>query len=306
MKKKIVIGTRGSRLALLQANSVADLIKSIKPDIEIEIKKVKTQGDLNRKTLLERWGQIGVFVKEIEQVLLAGEIDLAVHSLKDMPTDIPKGLCLAAVSERLDPGDALVAKAKLQMLLPGSRIGTGSLRRNIQLRKKRPDLEISGIRGNIETRLKKIDTGEVDGVIVAVAALKRLGWEHKITSYLNTEDFLPAPGQGAIAVEARRSNRGMVEIASAINNNKAWQSTSAERSFLSALGGGCHAPIAALGTFSRGRLHLEGMVGDMQTGEMLRASAEGSPENCIELGEKLARKMIDMGADKIIERAETA
>jgi hydroxymethylbilane synthase len=232
MSSKIIIGSRGSKLALIQARSVADLIKKVIPEAVIEIKKVSTLGDRDRKTMLERWGEIGVFVKEIEQVLLKGEIDLAVHSLKDMPTDISEGLCLAAVTERLDPGDALVANVPLRGLPPGSRIGTGSLRRSVQLRRQRPDIRTEGIRGNMDTRLRKVEAGEFDGIIVAAAALERLGLNYRVAEYLNTADFLPAPGQGAIAVEARWEDREMVETASAINNITAMQVVSAERSFL--------------------------------------------------------------------------
>ncbi len=303
MIRKIAIGTRGSRLAMIQAESVAAKLRQIRPDIEIEIKKISTLGDRDRNTPLESWGEVGVFVKELETALIDRSIDLAVHSLKDMPADIPEELFLAAVTERQDPRDVLVAGKKLDQLPAGARIGTGSLRRKVQLRQKRPDLKVIPIRGNIDTRLKKVANGEVDGVIMAAAALLRLGWASRITEYLPVPEFLPEAGQGALAVEARTSDLEIAGIAALLNNKEAWQATQAERVFIKTIGGGCIAPVAALAVPEGGKMRLEGMVADMETGETIRARETGDPDDPDGLGKKLADKMIAMGALGYIEKA---
>lgn len=301
MRGKIVVGSRGSQLACIQAESVVARIRETNPDLEVNIRRIVTTGDRNRQVQLDQVASIGIFVKELEEALLNSRIDLAVHSLKDMPTELPRGLCLIAVAERLDPRDVLVSRGqKLAELAPGSRIGSGSLRRTVQLKARRPDLEACSIRGNVDTRLRKVADGEYDGAILAAAALKRLGWEDRITEYLSLEHFLPAPGQGALALEVRTDDREMVEIATALNHLPAWQSVTAERTFLSALGGGCRAPIAALGTVNDHALKLEGMVASVSTGEILRGTIEGSATAPQELGAQLAQKMLALGAGKFI------
>jgi hydroxymethylbilane synthase len=247
---------------------------------------------------------IGVFVKELEEALLDGHIDLAVHSLKDMPTQIPEGLYLAAVTERNDPRDVLVSgEKKLAELPSGAKIGTGSLRRAIQLGLCRPDLEVCSIRGNIDTRLRKVVKGEFDGVILAAAALKRLGWEDRISEYLPVKEFLPAVGQGALAVEARCDDGDLAEICANLNHMPTWQSIAAERAFLSALGGGCRAPIAALASVDGDVISVEGMVADAGKKEILRSSEEGSAAAPEETGARLAKKLLSMGADEFLAEA---
>jgi hydroxymethylbilane synthase len=302
MRTKIVVGSRGSRLALIQTESVVSKLRAKRPDLEISIRKIITAGDRDRHTHLDRIG-VDVFVKELEEALLDGSIDLAVHSLKDVPTDIPKGLGLIAVTERDDPRDVLAAKARLDALPPGSRIGTGSLRRTIQVAQIRPDLETCSIRGNVDTRLRKVSSGEVDGVILAAAALSRLGWQDKITQYLPLENFLPAAGQGALVVEARLDDKEMVDLFLPVNHLPTWQCVSAERTFLRELGGGCRAPIAALGTIEGTKLRLEGMVASPTDKNVLRDSIEGDITSSEELGMKLARRMLEMGASKYIAEA---
>jgi hydroxymethylbilane synthase len=245
-----------------------------------------------------------VFVKELEKALLDGEIDLAVHSLKDLPTEIPYGLFLAAATTRLDPRDVLISRAgKLAGLAPGSKIGTGSLRRSVQLLALRPDLEICGIRGNIDTRLRKVSEGEVDGIIVAAAALIRLGWQDKTTEYLPIEHFTPAVGQGALGIETRSEDKETASLASAINHEPTWQSVTAERTFLRALGGGCRAPIAALGIVSDGVLKLSGMVASVDGVHILRATEEGDALAPEQVGKRLTQKMVAMGALDYIAEA---
>ncbi len=304
MRTKIVVGSRGSKLALIQAESVAAKIREANPHLKVGISKIVTEGDRNRHTQLDHMEEIGVFVKELEEALLDGRIDLAVHSLKDMPNQINQGLCLVAVTQRFDPRDVLVSRAeRLAELAPGSRIGTGSLRRAVQLTSYCPDLEVCSIRGNVDTRLRKVFCGEVDGVILAAAAMARLGWEGKITEYLPLEHFLPAVGQGALAIEIRLGDEESAELILPINHLPTWQGTTAERAFLSTLGGGCRAPIAALGTVNGTALELKGMVADASGKKILHASEEGSAMTPEEVGIRLAKKMLAMGASEFITEA---
>ena len=301
MRKRIVVGSRGSKLSLIQAEYVVAKIRETNPDIEASISQIVTKGDRNRHVKLEQMASIGVFVKELEEALLNGQINLAVHSLKDMPTQIPSGLYLAAVTERLDPRDVLVSRGeKLVELASGAKVGTGSLRRAVQLSACRPDLEVCSIRGNVDTRLQKVVDGEFDGVILAAAALKRLGWEDRVSEYLSTEHFLPAVGQGTLAIETRLDDSEVVNIVVPLNHLPTWQSITAERAFLSALGGGCRAPIAALGTVDGTTLKLEGMVADVRKRKILQGSEEGSTVAPEELGVSLAQKLLALGADEFL------
>jgi len=304
MRKSIVIGSRGSQLALIQSESVAAKIRELTSSLKVSISQMATKGDRSHHTRFDRIAGVGIFVKELEEALINGRIDLAVHSLKDMPAQVPQGLFLTAVTERLDPRDVLVSRVGGFAELPsGSRIGTGSFRRAIQLAAYRPDLEVRNIRGNIDTRLRKVLHGEFDGVILAAAALIRLGWEDKISEYLPLEHFLPAVGQGALVIEARLGDEEITGLISPINHLPSWQSVIAERAFLSALGGGCRAPIAALGTVVDSTLKLEGMVADVSGKRMVRASEEGNTAQAEQVGVKLAQKMLAMGAAEFITRA---
>ncbi len=301
MKRKIVIVSRGSKLALIQTESVVAKIRKANPSLEVNISQIVTKGDRNRQTRFDQMDGVGVFVKELEEALLDGRIDLAVHSLKDMPTEIPQGLHLAAVTERLDPRDVLVSRAgRLDELPAGSRIGTGSFRRRVQLTTYRPDLEVCHIRGNVNTRLDKVSRGEFDGVILAAAALIRLGWQDKISEYLPLEHFLPAVGQGALAIETRLDDTEVAELISSTNHLPSWQSVTAERAFLSAMGGGCRTPIAALGTVNGDTLKLEGMVADIEGKKVLYASEDGDATSLEEVGVRLAQKLLGMGASDFV------
>ena len=304
MKRKITVGSRGSRLALIQAESVMAQIARLHPELEISIRRIVTRGDRSRHAPLDRMEGVGVFVKELEEAMLEGRVDLAVHSLKDVPTQVPEGLCLRAVTERLDPRDVLVSRSgKLDELAAGSKIGTGSLRRAVQLRAYRPDLEALSIRGNVDTRLRKVAEGDFGGVILAAAALKRLGGEDKITDYLPLEHFLPAVGQGALVIETRLGDDEVAALVSPLNHLPTAQSVTAERAFLRALGGGCRAPIAALGTVNGANLKLEGMVARVSDGKILRATEESSSLSPEELGMKLAQRLLKMGAAEFMAEA---
>jgi hydroxymethylbilane synthase len=302
MKGELVIGSRGSKLALIQAESVAHDIRRMNPGVEIVIRRIVTQGDRDGSARLENIAGLGVFVKELEDALLDRRIDLAVHSLKDMTTEIPIGLKLVAVMERTDPRDVLISREgrPLDELPSGARLGTSSMRRKIQLGVYRPDFEICSIRGNIDTRIRKVNDGDYDGITLAAAALKRLGLEHKISEYLPTEPFLPAVGQGALGIEIRSGDKDTACIAAPLNHLTTWQSITAERAFLHALGGGCRAPIAALAKLEGNSLCLSGMVGDVAKGKILYASEEGEASNSEEIGIRLAGKLLAMGGDRII------
>ncbi len=301
MKKNIIIGSRGSQLALVQAELVLARLSESNPHLKFSISKIITEGDKNRHLPLGQLAGVGIFVKELEAALLDGRIDIAVHSLKDMPTEVGKGLRLAAVTIRLDPRDALVSRAgKLAELAPGSRIGTSSLRRAAQLAAFRPDLKVCSLRGNVNTRLQKALSGELDGVILAAAALIRLGWEDRISEYLPLEHFLPPAGQGALGIEIRADDEETDGFVSSLNHSSTRQSVDAERAFIGVLGGGCHAPIGALGTANDNTLKLFGMVADAGDKKALHASEEGDIKDPERIGTRLAQKMLEMGAARII------
>jgi len=300
--KRLFIGSRGSRLALLQAQAVMAKINALDSKYDLVLCKIATSGDKDKRTQLVNLGT-AAFVKELEEALLDGRIDIAVHSLKDMPTRLPDGLCLTAVTERADPRDTLTSRACLADLPDGSTIATGSLRREVQLASFRPGLRTCNIRGNIETRLRKVNDGQADGLIMAAAALIRLGWQDRIREYLPLEHFLPAAGQGAIVIEARDGDRDIIRLTSRLNDIESWQAVTAERAFLHALGGGCRAPIAALGTVSGEILKLEGMVAGISSKRVMRNSIVGRASEATETGELLAAQVLDMGAASLIAEA---
>lgn len=301
--KKLIVGSRASQLALLQANSIIDKLNAANNKCDIDLCKIITSGDKDRHTQLDRLG-VAAFVKELEEALLDGRIDIAVHSLKDVPTTLPEGLCLAAVSERVDPRDTLVSACGLMDLPEGSTIATGSLRRAVQLAVLRPGLKTCSIRGNVDTRLRKVNSGEADGLIMAAAALIRLGWQDRIREFLPVENFLPAVGQGAIVIEARSADREVLNMVSDLNDWTAWQAVTAERAFLHALGGGCRAPIAALGEVKNNSLKLDGMVAGITSHKVLRLSIVGRADNAEDMGKQLAAQLIRSGAADLIAEAE--
>lgn len=300
--KALVIGTRGSRLALVQTEQVAQALRQAHSHLSVELRLIKTAGDRDALSSLSQVGGQGIFVKELELALLAGEIDMAVHSLKDMPTEPTPGLVLAAVTARADVRDAFLSRDRLALrdMPAGARIGTGSQRRAVQLRALRRDLQVADIRGNVDTRIRKMDEGQVDGVVLALAGLTRLGLQERAVEIFPSDGILPAVGQGAIAVQTREDDAAR-EIAAVLDHYATHQATSAERAFLQRLGGGCRLPIAALGTIDGDRLTLRGMIADAAGIRILRAQVEGPAAEAQALGERLAEQLLAMGGAELWE-----
>jgi porphobilinogen deaminase len=301
-KRKIVIGTRGSKLALWQANFVAAEIRSEHPDVLVMIKVIQTTGDRMQNMPLSQIGGKGLFTKEIEEEMLAGEVDLAIHSLKDVPTRLPEGLELAVIMKRAHPGDAFISNSvkTLDELPPGARIGTSSLRRGAQIRHYRPDLEILPMRGNVDSRLAKLDAGMYDGIVLAVSGLQRLGWESRIDQILPYEICLPAAGQGALALEIRSSDERIEEIIGFLEDIPTRYSVEAERSFLGYLEGNCQVPFGVYGEIEAGKLHLEATILTPDGKTCLREKVSGSPEDGKELGRVLAEHLANQGGKTIL------
>lgn len=298
---RIVVGTRGSRLAMIQAGIVIAELSRINPGLEFEPLAIKTTGDRRKRVSLEELGGTGIFVKELEEALLNKDIDMAVHSLKDMPTDTPDGLRIAAVPERADPRDVLISgRGKLSELPNGAVIGTSSPRRAVQIKARRPDLEIRPLRGNVDTRLKRVSSGEMDGTVMAAAAMMRMGLEDRVTEYLPADSCVPAVGQGALAVEICTDDERVAGLVSLLDHRPSRAGVTAERAFLRALGGGCREPIAALGTVDGDTICLNGMVANHEAGQILRAEVKGESSNPEEVGERLAQQMIKLGAAELI------
>ena len=294
----LTIGSRGSKLALWQANWIKARLESAGHACRIQI--IQTTGDKITGVALSQVGSKGLFTKEIEEALLAGQIDVAVHSLKDMPTDLPAGLTIAAIPEREDARDAIVGE-RLSTLGPGSRVGTSSLRRTAQLRALRPDLQLESIRGNVDTRLRKLDERQYDAIVLAAAGLRRLGWFSRITEILEVDVMCPAVGQGALAVETR-ADGGTAELACRVLDHPQTRAcVTAERAALAALGGGCQVPIGAHGSLVNGQLCLTGVVIVPDGSRLVRHSIEGAPEDAQILGARLGEQLLNNGAREILE-----
>lgn len=316
-KRTIVVGTRQSQLALTQTGQVIDDLKALcrthNLPFDFEIRKIVTKGDRILDVTLSKVGGKGLFVKEIEQAMLSGEIDLAVHSMKDMPSVLPEGLMNGAVPRRIDPRDALISRSGqgLDELPQGARVGTSSLRRASQLKAYRPDLVVEPVRGNIDSRLRKLEEEGFDAIILAAAGLYRMGWEQRITAYLPAEVCLPAVGQGALGIECREGDDEVRRLLSMYNDPDTSVTVAAERRFLGVLNGGCQVPIGAYATLlpaagatepSGGRrLHLTGMVGSADGATILKESAEGTDP--AELGERVAGRLISLGAAALLQEA---
>jgi len=290
----LVIASRGSQLALWQARWVAAQLSAAGHQCRIEV--IKTTGDKITDVPLAKVGTKGLFTKEIEEALLDGRADLAVHSLKDLPTELPEGLVLAAVPEREDPRDAVVGK-KLADLPPGAKVGTSSLRRAAQLLKLRPDLQVESIRGNLDTRLRKLDEGQYDAILLAAAGLKRLGWGDRIAEILEPEQMCPAVGQGALAIETRAG----FEAVAMLDHADTHTAVMAERGVLRALGGGCQVPIGAYATVFNGRVRLLAIVAAPDGSQMVGAQAGGAAAEAAEIGARLAAYLLQRGARQILE-----
>lgn len=292
---KIVVGTRGSNLALVQTNWVVDQLKKANPDVEFEVKIIKTKGDLIKDLPLDKIGDKGLFVKEIEKSLLNKEIDMAVHSMKDMPSYLPKGLKFASSPMREDPRDVLIFKEgykSIEDLPNGAKIGTGSKRRKYQLLKHRPDLEIVPIRGNIETRIKKIETENLDGVVLAASGLKRAGLEEKIDYYIPTDIMLPAPAQGILALEIRENDEETENIINSIKDDTTKVQIDAERGFLIGVNGSCHIPMGAYCDIDGDKIKLTGLYGDGDGKKIIIQSQEGTIEDAPKIGYELAKSVL--------------
>lgn len=294
---KLRIGSRGSQLALWQARRVAERLAGLGIDTEIAI--IRTTGDRITDVPLARVGSKGLFTKEIEEALLAGRIDLAVHSLKDLPVELPAGLALAAVPERESPLDAVVG-GRLADLPAGARVGTSSLRRTAQLRRLRPDLRIEDIRGNLDTRLRKLDEGLYDAILLAAAGLERLGWGSRIAERLAPELMCPAVGQGALAVETRAAPDAAYAICAQLDDPAVRPCVEAERALLAALGGGCQVPLGAHAIHVEGRLRLRAVVADPATGEVFVVEREGRVDKPQELGRQAALALLEAGARRVV------
>lgn len=287
---------------MIQAESVLEFLARFRPDCSYEIVRITTSGDSTQGKAPDWSPEVGIFVKELESHLMSGDIDLAVHSLKDMPTDLAAGLKLAAVPKRVDPRDVLVsAKGKLAQMPDGSRIGTGSPRRRVQVLRRRPDVRVEPIRGNVDTRLGKVASGELDAIILAAAGLARLGAVEHITEYLDPPDFIPAAGQGALAIEARADDHAVLELAAALNDPDSLLCVTAERAFLQFLGAGCRTPVGVLGQVAGGSLRLQCMVSDLAGEAIIVDSEEGTAQEAEELGIRLAERVLRTGGSSIIE-----
>jgi len=306
-QRVIRLGSRGSQLALWQAEHIRSGIER-RTGRPVEITKIKTTGDMILDVPLARVGGKGLFVKEIEEALLGGRIDLAVHSMKDVPTDLPDRLVIAAITRREDPRDAFLSRRypRLEELPAGARVGTSSLRRQTQLLGLRPDLRIESLRGNLDTRIRKMEEGLFDAVILAAAGIRRLGWEAKITQYLPPEVSLPAIGQGALGIEIRRDDPETLETVSFLNDRETACAVRAERGFLKRLEGGCQVPIASFGRTEGETIFLEGLVGRPDGSQILRARAQGSVSDPESLGVELAEDLLRRGAKEILDEVYRA
>jgi len=304
MGKSLKIGTRGSKLALWQANWVKSEINKKDPSILVELEIIKTKGDKILDVPLAKVGGKGLFVKEIEDALLNGKIDFAVHSMKDMPAEIPDGLCIGAVPGRENPRDVLISDkgGKLSSFGRGDRIGTSSLRRSAQLLYNRPEIEIVPLRGNLDTRLRKLETENMDGIILAAAGVKRLNLESRITEYLDMDIMLPAVGQGALCIETRINDKVTASLISVLEDADSRIVVMGERAFSNRLEGGCQVPIAAYGTINDHCFSLCGLVADVNGKELIRESLDGPEESSEDIGIELAERLLSKGAKRILDR----
>ncbi len=302
MLTHLVIGSRGSPLALRQAAWARNTLLSACSGLNVCIEVIKTRGDHELNEPVARIGGKGAFTKEIENALLDCRVDLAVHSLKDMPTRLPDGLCLEAVSRRDDVRDALISRngCKLDDLPEGAVVGTGSLRRQAQLRQIRSDLKIVGIRGNVDTRLRKLGAGNIDALVLAVAGLNRLGLEDHVSEIFSAERILPAPGQGALGIEIRHGDGRVAQAVGCLHDRPTYQAVSAERAMLDGLEGGCQVPIGAWARLHEGHLVAEGMVAVPDGSKVIRAMTTGDPDGSIEVGNRLSELLIARGAKEIL------
>lgn len=302
--KKITIATRGSALALWQANHIKSLLENKYNEIEIELSIIKTKGDIILDVPLAKVGGKGLFVKEIEDALLSGQADLAVHSMKDVPMVLPHGLMLGAIPEREDKYDIFLSNLykNVDELPQNAIVGTSSLRRQAQILALRPDLQIKMLRGNVQTRINKMLAGEYDAIILAAAGIKRLGLSVPYQMPLIAPQFLPACGQGALGIEVRSDRQDILDMISFLNHEETKICVEAERSFLKSLDGGCQVPIAAISKLNGNTISLEGLVAEPDASKIIRYTLTDTIENRIQLGEYLAKTILENGASEILQR----
>ena len=302
----MIVGSRGSALALKQTGLMVERLKSLRPGLEIEVRVIKTTGDKILHEPLTRIAGRGFFVAEIERALLRGQIDFAVHSMKDLPTEMTPGLCIAAIPEPEDPSDALISRGPgLRDLPAGARIGTSSPRRRAQLLHFRPDLQIVDVRGNLDTRLRKLDEGLFDAIVLAYAGLHRMGWADRITEKIPPEICLPAVGQGALAIQAREDDREVNDLLAGLDHAESRIAVTAERAFMHALGGGCQVPVGALGSIEGDKLVLNGVAAGLDGSTLVRGEVSGNPVEPSRLGDELAQVLLTAGAGEILDQVRT-
>ena len=300
----IVIGSRGSQLALWQANWVKSELECLHDNVDIDIRIIATSGDIIQDVPLAKIGGKGLFVKEIEEALLANEIDLAVHSMKDVPMELPTELGISVITKRENPLDALISKngEKLADLPQGATIGTSSLRRSSQLLKYRGDFKIHPLRGNVDTRLRKVEEGKYDAILLASAGLNRLGWANRITEEISHNVLLPAMGQGALGIETRLDDTKIYDLISTLNHEQTHYAVSAERSLVGRLDGGCQVPIGAYARVEKGLITLKGLVASLDGEIIYKLENVGPVDDAINIGQELGAQLLKMGANEILEK----
>ncbi len=300
------IATRKSPLALWQSEHVAARLRTAHPGLAVELVPMTTRGDQVLDRSLAAIGGKGLFLKELELAMQRGEADCAVHSLKDVPMELEPGFALSAILARADHADAFVSNrhADLDALPQGARVGTSSLRRQAQLRARRPDLELLDLRGNVNTRLARLDAGEYDAIVLACAGLQRLGFDARIRARLDAPGWLPAPAQGAIAIECREGDHAVHTLCNVLDDAHTRTCVEAERAMNRALHGSCHVPVAGFARLEGGQLHLDGLVGSVADGTLVRACAEGGAEAADAVGRQVARQLLDAGAGAILAQNE--
>lgn len=308
MKPEIKIGTRGSKLALWQANWVKSELLNKFPGLSAEIVVIKTKGDKILDVPLAKVGGKGLFVKEIEEALIGNHIDLAVHSMKDMPAELSDGLSIGAIPERENPSDVLISRNNLLLsqLPEKARVGTSSLRRLAQIKHVRPYLVILPLRGNLDTRIRKLDSGELDAIILAAAGVKRLGLENLITEYLNEDVMLPAVGQGALCIEVRKDDNNILKFVTSLDHSITRAVVMGERAFLKRLEGGCQIPIAGHGKAEKNMFSISGLVADLDGKTIIKETQTGPLESSESIGTALADRLLSRGAKKLLENLTTS
>ena len=302
--RNIVIGSRGSQLALWQANWVKSELERLHDNVDIDIRIIATSGDKIQDAPLSKIGGKGLFVKEIEEALLANEIDLAVHSMKDVPMELPTELGILVITKRENPLDVLISKngEKLADLPQGATIGTSSLRRSSQLLKYRDDFKIHPLRGNVDTRLRKVEEGKYDAILLASAGLNRLGWANRITEEISPDILLPAMGQGALGIETRLDDTKIYDFISTLNHEQTHYAVSAERSLVGRLDGGCQVPIGAYARVEKGLITLKGLVASLDGEIIYKLENVGPVDDAINIGQELGAQLLKMGANEILEK----